>query len=143
MAMARQELLIPAALLVLGLGVGAAVGVGGAGVLVSLVAGLIFTLVYVVLGLGAGYLIGGSLFGWELGPVGLSALQLAAIAAFDFGGNTLVAASGLPLRLPIVIGGWLLMMHFFKLSFSQCFFYRFAISAGAFTGYVALLAAMA
>ena len=142
-AMAHQELAIPAALLVVGLSVGALAGVGGAGVLLSLGAGLAFTLVYVVLGLAAGYLIGGSLLGWELGPVGLSALQLAAVAAFDFGGSALLEATGFPLRLPLVIGGWLLMMHFFKLSFAQCFFYRLAISACAFFGYMSLLATLA
>ena len=143
-AMAHHELLVPWALLAGGVLLGTILGAGQAGLVVSLVAGLLFVGLYVLVGLFAGYLIGGSLMGWELGPLGRSSLHLAAIAAFDWGGDALVRVSGFGAGSIVVwIGGWLLMMHFFKLSFAQCLLFRLAMSACAVFGFMSVLAALA
>ena len=56
----------------------------------------------------------------------------------------MVRACGLGAGSIVVwIGGWLLMMHFFKLSFAQCFFYRLAMSVCGFFGFMSALAALA
>jgi hypothetical protein len=127
-AQATQERLVPLAILVVGGLLGVILGAKELGLGASLLVHAVATGLYVVAGLAAGYLIGGTLFGWEMGPVGEMALKLAAVAAFDFGGGALSEAVGLGGigTFALWIAGWILMMRLFKLTLIQCFLFRVA-----------------
>jgi len=127
-AQATQERLVPLAILVVGGLLGVLFGAKELGLLGSLLVHTLATGLYVIAGLGAAYLIGGSMFGWEMGPLGETSLKLAAVAAFDFGGSALAGAMGVGGLGTFVlwIAGWVLMMRFFKLTLVQCFLFRVA-----------------
>lgn len=127
-AQATQERLVPLAILVVGGLLSVILGAKTLGLGSSLLVHALATGLYVVAGLAAGYLIGGSLFGWEMGPLGEMSLKLAAVAAFDFGGGALLGALGIGGlgTFALWIAGWVLMMRFFKLTLVQCFLFRVA-----------------
>lgn len=141
---ATQERLVPLAILVVGGLLGVVLGAKELGLLTSLLVHTLATGLYVVAGLVAAYVIGGSLFGWEMGSLGETALKLAAVASFDFGGRALVEAIGIGSlgTFALWIAGWLLMMRLFKLTLVQCFLFRVATAicaAAAAAGTAAIL----
>tara|TARA_R110002072_G_scaffold274658_1_gene435489 strand:+ start:1126 stop:1824 length:699 start_codon:yes stop_codon:yes gene_type:complete len=143
-AQATQERLVPLAILVVGGLLAVIIGAKELGLGGSLLVHALATGLYVAAGLGAAYLIGGSMFGWEMGPLGETTLKLAAVAAFDFGGSALLGALGVGGlgSFALWIAGWILMMRLFKLTLVQCFLFRVATAIcamAAIAGTAALL----
>lgn len=138
-AQATQERVVPLVLLVVGGLLAVAFGVKDMGFLGSLLVHGLAIGLYVGAGLLAGYLLGGLLFGWDLGHFGEASLKLGAIAAFDLGASALCAAIGIGLlgSIAIWIAGWVLMMRLFKLSFVQCFVFRFVTGLLGFMAFMA------
>lgn len=104
-------------------------GVAGAFVVTALGVGL-----GTIAGLIAGYVIGGSLMGWDLGRLPEAALKLAALMAFDIGGTAVCQAVGIGFggELVVTIAGWIMLMRFFQMTFFQALLFRIATKVTIF-----------